>query len=298
MSVKLLPFLDDPVGEGPILWTPEMAQYALENHNKRPLQRKIINRSTDQYTHTMADGLWIENWYQTWIAFEEGTRFIQNGQHTLSAIVASEQCIVIRTAWNVPSDRMQYWDGFKARTLSLAVSQANMNNVVQRNAFTRMVMWLEEGRPVYVSPTLQDVRRVTLDDETADRLITYVRSSQDVKQLRNLTSVIYALWKISKANDVETAMRFYNSVASGINLTESDPRLHLARFLRNQQGVSNTADMRLAVSVGIVKAFNAWATNKPMALLRVNRDEPMPEPIRVFITPAHTPRVAAKVRTS
>lgn len=278
-----LAFLDDPhVNEGAILWTPEMAEYALEHHNKRDKQRNIVKSALDKYTHEMIDGAWIPNWYQSWIAFEAGTRFVQNGQHTLSAIVASGKSIVIRTAWNVPAEHMQFWDGFKARTLALLVSQAGMDYVKQRNAFTRMVLWKDEGRDPTVLPTPMDVKRITADNAMANAIIVHISNHKNNREVGHFTACQYATWKIAQANGVDLALRFYDSMIEGINLTESDPRLHLARFLRARRVIGNTWWTRYQTVIGYVKAFNAWATSKPMGLLRVSGGEEMSDVVKTY----------------
>ena len=279
----LLAFLDDPnASEGALLWTPEMAEYALEHHNKRDKQRDVNAMVVDRYTHEMRNGTWIPNWYQSWIAFEVGTRLIQNGQHTLSAIVGSGKSIVIRTAWNVPVHQMQFWDGFKARTLSLHVSQMGMDYTTQRNSFTRMVLWRDELRAAHVSPTPGDVKRITADDAMANAIIVHLSSNKNSRQVGHYTACQYATWKIAQVNGIEVATGFYDSMVEGVGLTEVDPRLHLARYLRARPGAGSTHHTRLQTVIAYIKAFNAWTTGKPMSLLRVTGTEDMPVVLKAF----------------
>jgi hypothetical protein len=279
-----LAFLDDGNGEmeAKIVWTPEMAEEALTKHNKRDQQRNMIPASIDKYSHEMIDGTWIEDWYQTWIAFEVGTKFIQNGQHTLKSIVTSGKSISVRTAWNVPPERMKNWDMFKARTLTLLIKQAGMNYQTDRAALARMILHLDEGRIVGVTPTVDDIHRLTMEDQTADAIVRIINSHAVSKEFGSNAAIEYALLKIAQANSLDIACKFYETVADGINLNEVDPRLHLARFLRSRRGVVTTPPTRYQNVVGIIKAFNAWALNKPMSLCRVLSDEQMQQPVQMF----------------
>lgn len=279
---RVLAFFDDPGGEGSVLWTPDMAKYALEHHNMRDKQRDINAAIVDRYTHEMLNGTWIPNWYQSWIAFEAGTRLLQNGQHTLSAIVASGASIVIRTAWNVPVPYMQFWDGFKARTLALHVSQMGLDYATQRNSFTRMVLWRDEARSLHVSPTPGDVKRITADDAMANAIIVHLSNHKNSRQVGHYTACQYATWKIAQVNGLGVATGFYDSMVEGVGLTEVDPRLHLARYLRSKPGAGSTHQTRLQSVTAYIKAFNAWATGKPMSLLRVISTEDVPVVVKAF----------------
>ena len=278
-----LAFLDDGSGEmeRKILWTPQMAEEVLTNYNKRDLQRKINADATDKYTHEMIDGSWIHNWYQTWIAFEAGTKFLQNGQHTLKSILVSGKTISVRTAWNVPPERMKNWDMFKARTLTLLIKQAGMNYQTDRQALARMVLTLDEDRPVHVLPTIDEIHRITMEDQIADAIIRLVNGYVVSREFGGNSAINYALLKIAQVNGLDIVSKFYDTLVGGVNLNEVDPRLHLARFLRSRRG-KNGLGNRYQNVVGIIKAFNAWATNKPMSLCRVLADEQIQPVVQMF----------------
>lgn len=278
-----LAFLDDGSGEMErnILWTPQMAEEVLTNYNKRDLQRKINSDAVDKYTHEMIDGSWIHNWYQTWIAFEAETKFLQNGQHTLKSIVVSGKTISVRTAWNVPPERMKNWDMFKARTLRLLIKQAGMNYQTDRQSLAKMVLTLDEDRPNHVTPTIDEIHRITMEDQIADAIIRLVNGHAVSKEFGGNAAISYALLKIAQVNGLDIVSKFYDTLAGGVNLNEVDPRLHLARFLRSRRG-KNGLGNRYQNVVGIIKAFNAWATNKPMSLCRVLADEQIQPVVQMF----------------
>lgn len=279
-----LAFLNEGTGEmeRKILWTPKMAEEVLTNYNNRDLQRGINAGAVDKYTHEMIDGTWIDNWYQTWIAFEAGTKFLQNGQHTLKSIMVSGKTISVRTAWNVPPERMKNWDMFKARTLTLLIKQAGMDYQKDRGALARLVLIHDENRIIQVTPTVDEIHRITIEDQVADAIIRFVNGHAVSKEFGGNAAISYALLKIAQVNGLDIASSFYESMANGINLTAIDPRLHLARFLRSRSGMSQNQSFRYQTVIGIIKAFNAWATNKPMSLCRVLADEQIQPVVQMF----------------
>ena len=263
-----------------IRWTPEMAEYAFKNHNTHQHQRSFNRDTADKYRRTMEAGNWRAAWPQCVIAFSVGGVLL-NGQKTLWAIWKSGITIEVCTQWNVPESDFLLYDDFQSRNLAQLSRQAGLTNVHARTSLTRMIMCLEQGEGMNVAPSVADVQRLTVDDEVANVVLNHVQNHRGTDQIGNYCACQYALWKIAKINGVEVALKFYDTMVAGVNLNEVDPRLHLGRFLRARRGHSDRAS-RYLTAVGFIKAFNAWANNKPMGLLRVINTEEMPVVVKAF----------------
>jgi hypothetical protein len=121
-----------------------------------------------------------------------------------------------------------------------------------------------------------------VDDATANAIIVHLNTHKNSRQVGHYTACQYATWKIAQINGIQVATGFYDSMVEGVGLTEVDPRLHLARYLRSRPGAGSTHHTRLQTVIAYIKAFNAWTTGKPMSLLRVTGTENMPVVLQAF----------------
>lgn len=255
-----------------IRWTPEMAEYAYNNHNKHPLQRSFKLSIAEKYRRTMEAGQWRPAWPQCVIAFSvDGV--LLNGQKTLWAIWKSGITIDVCTQWNVPESDFVLYDDFQSRNLGQLAKQAGLNNVADRNALTRMIMGIDQKLGERVKPSVSDVVKYTVDNELMNAALTFASNRHAIQT--SDAAMAYALYKIAVVHGFDAATSFYDRVGSGVNLGVDDPRLHLKRFLDRFE-IKHWID-RVHVVIAIIKAFNAWMSGTPMLIMKVHPKEEIPE---------------------
>jgi|688.fasta_scaffold07088_21 hypothetical protein len=255
-----------------IRWTPEMAEYAFNNHNTHQHQRLFRLSLAEKYRRTMEAGEWRPAWPQCVIAFSVGGVLL-NGQKTIWAIWKSGITIEVCTQWNVPESDFVLYDDFQSRNLSQLARQAGLNNVADRNALTRMVMAIDHNLGMRVNPSVSDVVKYTVDNELMNAAITFAANRSAIRT--SDAAMAYALYKIAVVHGFDAASSFYERVASGVNLGADDPRLHLKRFLE-RFAIKHWQD-RVHVVIAVIKAFNAWMNGTPMLLMKVSPKEEIPE---------------------
>lgn len=256
MATNGLAFLDEAGGNKSrvILWTPKMAESAFMEHNSHDKQRGFRKTHAEMLKRQMDDGLWRQPWFQTWIAFESGTRHVVNGQHTLWAIWQHGKPVSVNTAWNLDSSAMASFDCFKARGMGVLTQQAGMDYAKHRNAVTRLRMAIDFNAGVHCEITTNEVYALTVEDVLMDQCIRAAAGNATFKEIRSAAAVEYAMWRIASVHGFETATKFMEETMIGANMARNDPRLHLGRFLR--QKVHHTFGDRYLVVVGIIRCFN------------------------------------------
>lgn len=255
-----------------IRWTPEMAEYAFNNHNTHQNQRSFSQAIAEKYRRTMEAGQWRPAWPQCVIAFSiDGV--LLNGQKTLWAIWKSGITIEVCTQWNVPESDFVLYDDFQSRNACQLSRQAGLNHVVLRNAVTKMVMGIDGKLGSNVRVTVNDVVTHTVDNALMNTCITFAVGHRAIQTSES--AVTYAIYKIAVVHGFDAAAAFWQRTCNGVNLTADDPRLHLKRFLTNRK--TNTWETRNQAAIGIIKAFNAWMVGSPMHLLGVKNTEMIPD---------------------
>jgi hypothetical protein len=261
-----------------IRWTPEMAKEAFETLNNHPHQRLFKLEVARKYMRKMLAGEWVPAFPQCVLAFSTD-RHILNGQHTLWAIWNSGITIDVCTNWNVSPDVFKLFDDFEKRNLGQILKQESINNRNVRASVTKLIMAIDEEYGSQVMPTVDEVVRCTITNELMNEVITYI-VGQTKGPLRRSESVsTYAVYQIALIHGLEVATAFFDRVHNGVNLTANDPRLHLARFMLSRS--TATWNDRVAIIIGIIKAFNAWANAMPMSLLSVKAGEKMPKVVEL-----------------
>lgn len=256
-----------------ITWTPQMAEEAFNKHNTHTQQRSFNLPTAQKYRRVMEAGEWRPAWPQCVLAFSRDGVLL-NGQHTIWAIWKSGITIDVCTQWNLDREDFLLFDDFKSRNLAQLSKQAGLNHVNIRNGVAKMVMAIDHKHGREVVPTVADVVSITCDDALMNDVVMYVNGKSRFKEHTSHIAVTYALYKIALVNGLEIAMAFHDRVASGANLSETDPRLHLARYLR--QHVVRAWDSRMHICIAIIRAFNAWATDTPMRVMSVRVTDTMP----------------------
>jgi hypothetical protein len=256
----------DTKGETVVAWSPDLAAYVMEHHNKHQEQRNLNLNDSAKLGRVMKAGEWREEHRATWIVFDRNGNLI-NGQHTLDAISKGKNTLRIRTAWGDPAEDIALYDNFRPRSVAYLVGVRGHNFTTLRAAFSRLRLIIDKGLLLAkVDPT--DVETLTKGDKLANTILERVGAAS--KPLRQagfppaLTS--YAAWRIAKVHGVEKTWDFFDSMMKGANLVEGDQRLQLIRHFRagpfNQQTDRNR---------GIAMIITAWNLHheKSRAKLRV-----------------------------
>ena len=91
-------------------------------------------------------------------------------------------------------------------------------------------------------------------------------------------------WLATQHFGTETATRFFDSLASGAMLAETDPIFRLRnQLIANRNAAAKLVPVSLAALV--IKALNQWASDEPMAQLSFRKDGPRPEAFPRFGKP-------------
>lgn len=259
MVANGLQFLDERAS-GPqqrvITWTPAMAEHAFTTLNTHERQRGFKQAHAEMLKRLMDNGEWREPWFQTWIAFELGSKAVVNGQHTLWAIWKHNRSVHVWTAWALDAMAISSFDNFKARSVSVLCQQAGMDNTTIRNAVTKLRMGIDEKHGSTVVVTVPDTFRITIDDDTMNACIAHIMAHPQRNELRSQACVAYSMWRIATVNGLDEAKRFVDSTATGANMDSADPRLHLMRFIRHR--AIQTWNDRFTFIVGFLRAYNMW----------------------------------------
>jgi hypothetical protein len=263
-------------GEACVEWTAAMAQYAIDHRNNHPQQRKKSPSDYEKWARVMKDGHWVPNFRGNWIVFDTNGNII-NGQHTLKAIALSGVTVSIRTAWGDDPAMIALYDNFKPRGNAYLLACMGANNTSQRNAFARLRVLLDEGvKHPKVSPHEVLDYTAAENDPIADEFVCGVKARNKTFMAAGFSCSVasYAGWKIAKVHGSQRAWEFLDRVASGEGLDANDPRLQLARALR-QSRYNNDEERQRGVTL-VIKAFNMYVTGK-RGILRASTSEAVPD---------------------
>ena len=258
-------------------------QHSVELINVSPtlaeawLQRNINNRKirpgkVEAYTRDMENGRWTASAHS--ICFD--TRgILQNGQHTLSAIVKSGTTQRLVVQFGLPPEAMANMDTGAARSTAdvlrwndetrahllaaTAKLSANcLNGNIYRDTHRQVLSPMEITDFIDRHP---DIREAVL---IGDRLKNKVGA--------NPTSLATAAFLIQQSVGVEATEQFFHRLGSGANEPEGSPILALRTRLFNMRMNSEQLSNREVVAL-IIRAWNHDVRGASVSYLSVSRGE-------------------------
>ncbi|MFK4187244.1 hypothetical protein ACI2L4_25015 [Streptomyces sparsogenes] len=253
--------------------TPEMASSWL-SYRDHPSNRPISKSVTARYQEDMAAGRWREATPEGYI-FDTNGYWI-SGRHRAKAQANGNFTLKMRVFPNEPRDIAPFLDQGFRRT---AAHLLRVPYATQMGAGARHLAALADGdrwgMPRYSKVTIPEVV------ETFHRWPELSRYGADAWAIQHRAGIPTGPHLAVLAQAARTAHRdlipeWIEGVRTGYNLGPGDPRGHLRSRFRNglqSAGKVNKRDQAYAL---IVKAWNAFADDTPMTVLKQMASEPLP----------------------
>jgi hypothetical protein len=255
-----------------VIVTPEMAGDWLD-HRNHPKNRKLSMSVAARYAADMKEGRWKLT--------PEGLFFDTDGliisaQHRLQAVRDAAMDVPFWIFPDQPRDIFEVVDqGFK-RTAAHNLQVPNASAVA---AGARYLATLDDP--------LKRFARFT--KVTNPEIVSAVRAwpeltwhSTEVLSVRNKAFIppgphLAVLAQAARNGHNALIAPWTEGLLTGINLTDGDPRAKLRdRFISGRRALSGSAQRDHVYSL-IVKAWNAWAAEEKVSMLRWLASEPVPD---------------------
>lgn len=255
--------------------TPQFAEHLLkQNTHNRPLDDATVQA----YKRDMLSGRWQVNGETIKIATDGR---IIDGQHRLTACAQSGVPLVdIILVTDLPMDVQKTIDTGRKRNMrqDLAIDGVPNYSAVAAIAL-RGFLW-DAGDIKFAGSTR--VTRMELDEYFADNRSQLIRSGQIGTQVRqafrvaNPTAVGTAHLITSRVS-IGDAAEFFAQLGSGVGLKPGDAILSLRNRITNDAvaGIKNPDMVRIGL---ILRAWNAFRDNEPLAKMQFTKDSIMPMP--------------------
>lgn len=267
-----------PEADGPVTVTPAMAKSWLDNRNLER-NRRYSPAIEARYAAEMRAGLWKTT--HQGIAFDwDG--FLLDGQHRLGAIVKADKPIRLDVRVGCDPGTFDVLDvGHKraanqliqhthAKIMSAAARFLGVIDGTIRTGDTR-------GGVYAMRASTAELLAVV---EAWPELGTFAASAVHVRSKGQILAAphLAVLAQAARTQYADRIPTWLDGLAYGENLTGTDPRLHL----RNRMAAERRALMtqQHTAYALVMKAWNAYATETAMGVLRVRGDEGMPQVIQ------------------
>lgn len=258
--------------------TPAKAAEMLEaNTSNRSLSKATVLA----YAEAMGRGEWQVT--HQGIAFDnEGV--LRDGQHRLAAIVEADQPIELMVFTDVEPETFDVLDTGKRRNAADVLAIEGEKSATLLAAVVRTI-FLYYNRPEASwtggSAAVTNHQIVqTLDEHP--KLREFLGLGERIASSTGMikSSAAAASYLVTEANPRADLTSWTDGIIDGAGLRKGDPRLMfrntMFRMARRQAGQpQRRRDTREHVAL-FLKAFNAWATNEPLAQLRFVARDPMP----------------------
>lgn len=265
-----------PTANGIITVTPDMAKSWL-HHRNIERNRTFSQRLAAEWADAMRNGKWKTT--HQGIAFDwDG--FLLDGQHRLGAIVIVDKPVDLDIRVGCDPATFDVLDTGRKRNARQLVKHTHANIISPAARFlgsldgTITTGFIRRG--IYAtSPTIAEVLQTLEKWPETDRLAasaSYCRTRGQILASPHL-AVLAQAQRSQYANRIPM---WLDGLAHGEGLSGTDPRLHLrTRFAADRRALAQGVSQPLAYAL-IVKAWNAFATDTAMGILRFRSDEEIP----------------------
>jgi len=255
--------------------TPAFAKHllAFNTHN-----RNYRERLATKYARDMAAGRWMFN--TDGIGFDVHGR-LTSGQHRLHAIIIANVPIRFLVAWGLHPDTRYVTDiGSTQKASDMFTLKGKKNVIILGSCLRMLARWdNESGLAMSRSPASNaELDALLTANPDVEDAVSFVIGDRDIRNLTAASVLAFAYLLFSRI-DQPCAAEFFHTMATGANLTNSDPRLILARQLRNigSRGSASASSQRVVLAY-VIKAWNAWRNGETPKLFRWVPNEPFPIP--------------------
>jgi len=282
----------EPWGQTELI-TPGRAAELLETNS---INRNLRKSRLDRYIKDMKNGQWKNTGQGIILSVKlpDGSRRLLNGQHTLEAILATEEALEILVVYDVPLENFPFLDQGKERDLSDILSAAGLSYSRELSAMFGKVTEIKEARgkiPDYVGVRCFRIPRTRPEFKRAIKWANenYPECRAAMRLVPNGSfaapvSTFRALYFLFSKVDQELAENFFRTLINGYGYEgeiEENPiyrlRMSLEHLrLKSQRVRGNRISM--AEQVGMtIKAWNAWRKGRVYKNIMFRSNEKIPE---------------------
>lgn len=270
-------YYNSPPYTGVMTITPQIADAWLKRRNKgnRHVSPDVVKR----YAESMREKRWMLT--HQGMAFDENGNLV-DGQHRLRACVESGVTIQTRMTVGVPRETFAVTDTGRRRHASQLIDVRHRTTVA---AAARILSYITGAVP----PDTSVHGHVVPNKVDNDVLLSVVDDWPELVAWAPSVSAAYSAARIQQSAHLAVVAQiarnphnhlidsWFEAIISGAGLAAADPRLVLRnRFLQGGD-IKGSGSTRMARSyLLVVKAWNAYARNKPIRMLKVNPDQEPP----------------------
>jgi hypothetical protein len=262
---------DDPtaVTFETVIVTPAMAREWLplnveNNRNKKP--GRIA-----RYARDMVAGKWLLTGEA--IKFRAGDGALIDGQNRLAAVVEAGVSVTMTVARGVSDDAMVVIDTGAGRTFADTLKIKGGSDRMVSGSVVRWVLMWEQGNRMQVGGVWNPTHAEMAEryDKEPDAFDAAARRGHDCARQGLGTASTHGMAHFLLTHvDHEMAAAFFDSYVSGIGLPERSPILALRNRMIRTRADRLSRQEQLAL---IVRAWNAYRTDRPMDRLQIGRGE-------------------------
>ena len=208
--------------------TPEIAQTYLDKYFDPERQRKLEPHTVDNYARKMRAGLWIFNPATAIVITEDGK--LENGQHTLNAVIKSGVTINHQVSRGAPS-AIGVMDRGRNRTTAQALAMRGETCTFEKAAIATAIFSLCAEYKAKPIGKLGEGEILVVLDTYRDE-ITYCMSTRSREiGIRNAPVTAACCFAM---RPFQTELKdFHNKLNTGINLSKGSPALACRRWLQS-----------------------------------------------------------------
>lgn len=269
--------------------TPEQAAKMLERNVRN---RNISKRRVVFYAEEIKKGNWMLNGES--IRFNDKNQLI-DGQHRLSAIIKANVSVEMIVITGLNPEVFKNIDTGRNRNggdaLSIIITDKTGDHARKAGSLITRIIVSEKSNllSIHTRSSLNLNSSITLASSNTEIVEYYRKNKYEIdeivefglkyqtktKKIMNLTGLMFAFWQLRKIN-VDAAEHFYTSIATGENLTNTNPIYHLREKLMSINSSDNKPPS-WHIPAYIFKAWNAFRKGETMLrlIIRSNETEPV-----------------------
>jgi hypothetical protein len=258
-----------------VLVTPSLANEWL-NFNTN--NRRINPQAVAKLVSDIRNGRWQNNGES--IKFDRENRLI-DGQHRLLAIIASGISLRLLVVTNLEPGSQQTIDIGVSRTSGQIAGMLGVANAHELAALAHVLLRYERSRDVIwnasASATKTEiVEFVTREASNLNRANSFGNQARRAARIKSVPYSLLAFHVLNKY-DEGTWMKWHDRIVDGVGLSQTDARLVLRNQSMRRDSARQGSWPQQEMIGWVIKAWNAYVTNRPIKALIFRKDElPMP----------------------
>lgn len=248
--------------------TPNIAKsWLMVNHRNRPLHKHHV----ETLASAMKRGEWKVNGEA--VKFTKDG-FLVDGQHRLQAVVMADCCAEMLVIRGIQQEAFDTMDQGSKRTAGDILAVKGESETSHLAAAARLVYLMDKSPDVF----LKNESVTPIQIEKTLQRFPELRDSMSVgrtwKQLLPKATA-GGMWVLCSRKNMAMANEFFDRVASGSMLEDTDPEKVLRDALIDN-AISQKKMTKAHLIAFVIKAWNAKRLGKKMKILRFKDDESFP----------------------